>query len=107
MRQFWKLPIYESRRRKIIYEKEYGNFLEGQDNDADDIRIKLALNCTFYFKKAEEKLNFLHAEAQDPFISRHNLGSDFRKGYKKLVSYKKLSLLMIVTFSSDLKKCDY
>ena len=62
------------------YDEEYQKFLDGQDNNAMNISIKLKRNCTFYLKKASEKLAFLLDEAEDPFMSRHNLGQDFRKG---------------------------
>ena len=55
----------------------------GEENDAEDIRHKLKLNCSFYLKRAEEKLSFLHKEAEDPFMSKHNLGPDFRKRFQR------------------------
>ena len=49
------------------------------------MRIKLKRNFTFYLKKAKQKLDFLHDEAKDPFMSKHNLGTDFRKGSKSTI----------------------
>ena len=63
------------------YDLEYQKFLNDQDNDAIDLSIKLKRNYTFYLRKASEKLTFLRDEARDPFMSRHNLGRDFRKGF--------------------------
>lgn len=35
-------------------------------------------------------MNFLHDEADDPFMSRHNLGPEFRKGSKSFIMNKHL-----------------
>ena len=56
--------------------------MNGEDNDAEDIRIKLARNCTFYLFRAQKKLKILRREAENNFMSFENLAPDFRKGYK-------------------------
>lgn len=73
----------ESRLRKENYEQEYQKFTNGEENDAVDIRIKLKCNCSFYLANAYKKLKFLYEEAEDPFMSLHNLGPDFRKSFEK------------------------
>ena len=73
----------ESNSRKTKYDQEYEKFEEDEDNNAEDVRIKLERNCKFYVKKAALKLEFLHEEAKDPFMSKHNLGKDFRRGNKR------------------------
>ena len=70
----------ESNSRKRKYDQEYEKLKKDEDNDAKDIRFKLERNCTFYLKKAALKLEFLKHEAKDPYMSKHNLGTDFRKG---------------------------
>jgi len=65
------------KKRKTKYDEVYEKFEEDEDNDAEDVRIKLERNCKFYVKKAALKLQFLHDEAKDPFMSKHNLGTDF------------------------------
>jgi len=65
------------KKRKGKYDEEYEKLQEDEDNDAEDVRIQLERNCTFYLMKASGKLNFLREEAQDPFMSSHNLGTDF------------------------------
>ena len=79
-----KILIYESLSRKKSYDEEHQKFQDGLDNDVENIRKKLKLNCSFYLKRAEEKLNFLHKEAEDPFMSKHNLGADFRKRFQMI-----------------------
>ena len=67
----------------------------GEDNDAEDIKIKLARNCSFYLKHAKRKMAFLREEAQDPFMSLHNLGNDFRNDLRNKIIFPSFE-----TFSS-------
>ena len=84
-KQFLKLLqanklIEKSHLRKSKYDEEYEKFEEKEDNDAEDIGLKLKKNCDFYLKKAQQKVDFLQDEAEEPDMSQHNLGDDFRKG---------------------------
>jgi len=55
------------------YYQEYQKMKKGEDNDANEIRIKLERNCYFYLKTARKKMNILRKEAWDPFFALHNL----------------------------------
>ena len=71
--------------RKIKYDQEFAKSQNREDNSAEDILSSLALNCSFYLKKAKQKLDFLETEAMDPDMSHHNLGSGFRKGMNMIL----------------------